>query len=238
MRRFCVRLPLIYIRGPYFRGIMTSLMSQGSRARTRRRVETGFGWLWWWRSISPPSRSASRDRSELEFEKVARSPRSSLLHLTFTMYAFTFNTPQSTTLTTPLQDRSRRAKTRGTPGYSWFQRKYSAEARALNRPVSDFRRDRRMYIGCVPDLFLLQILDVLEVDLSLLNISRRTSSTHWYLNSIGRHYNIVYSNCYKENWVLLHLFELYDFNISFLSFFSFHQRGKRDRRIEREGFRG
>lgn len=42
---------------------------------------------WRWRSISSPSRSASRDRSKLEFEKVARSPRSSLLHLTFTIYA-------------------------------------------------------------------------------------------------------------------------------------------------------
>lgn len=45
MCRFRVWLPLIYIREPYFRSIMTSHMPQGSRARTRQRVETGFGWL-------------------------------------------------------------------------------------------------------------------------------------------------------------------------------------------------
>lgn len=45
MCRFRVWLSLIYIREPYFRSIMTSHMPQGSRARTRQRVETGFGWL-------------------------------------------------------------------------------------------------------------------------------------------------------------------------------------------------
>lgn len=101
MRRFCVRLPLIYIRGPYFRSIMTSLMSQGSRARTRRRVETGFGWL-----------AVTVDKSSVSF-RIARSIEawiregravSAQFTSAFNIYdiRLTFNTPQSTTRTTLL----------------------------------------------------------------------------------------------------------------------------------------
>lgn len=73
MCRFRVRLSLICIREPCFRSIMTSHMFQGSRARTRQRVETGFG-SGLAVTVDNPSRLVPHreiDRNS-SFEKVAR----------------------------------------------------------------------------------------------------------------------------------------------------------------------
>lgn len=89
-----MRLPSIYIRGPYFRSIMTSHVARGSRARTRQRVETRFGWQPVTVDKSSVSRSASRDRSKPVSERRSRArpfpsqpARVSHSHLTFTIYA-------------------------------------------------------------------------------------------------------------------------------------------------------
>lgn len=137
MCRFRVWLSLIYIREPYFRSIMTSHMPQGSRARTRQRVETGFGSGWRWRSISPPvsfriAKSIETQVWEGRARHFSHRVCSSLLHLAFTIYALPSIPRNLRRVLRHYRIVLAEQKTRSTPGYSWFNAN-TARKLALNQ---------------------------------------------------------------------------------------------------------